>query len=222
MRKVSLAAIRHALSVSFAVVGALAAVPANAYVGAFDGGGRVGDYLDLVSAANASGARTEIAGVCASACTMKLGARNACVHSDAQLWFHAARNPDGEVNALGTLMMMQEYPRAIRAWATSRGALHSTQFTTMSGAQAIALGMPNCERGQPDYAAQQPASLAFSPRATERAPACYSERQEAAWRVAAICNHSETVSYTTSSSNASLAANMSTALFALNAFHHGR
>ena len=35
-------------------------------------------------------ARTVIAGVCASACTMKLGIRNACVEPDATLLFHQA------------------------------------------------------------------------------------------------------------------------------------
>ncbi len=124
----------------------LGGAPAALAWGPFDGGGRVGDYLDLVSAANASGARVEIAGVCASACTMKLGARSACIHADAQLWFHAARSPDGRVNALATQIMTQEYPLRIRAWAASSGALRSTEFTTMSGAQAIALGVRDCDR----------------------------------------------------------------------------
>jgi hypothetical protein len=134
------------LGFGFAAGCALGMPPAHAFVGAFDGGGRVGDYLDFVAAANASGERVEIAGVCASACTMKLGARGACVRGDAQLWFHAARNPDGRVNPLATLMMSQEYPSGVRAWAKARGALASVAMTRMSGLEAIALGVPDCER----------------------------------------------------------------------------
>ena len=150
-----------------AVACALAGSSAQAFVGPFDGGGGVGDYLALVAAANASGERVEIAGVCASACTMKLGARGACVYGDAQLWFHAARNPDGRVNPLATLMMLQEYPRGVRAWAKARNALASVAMTRMSGVEAIALGVPDCER----FDAREGAS---SPRATPGAVnACF-------------------------------------------------
>jgi hypothetical protein len=143
----SLRALRAAIS----VVGVAASfdIPsaAQAFWGTFDGGGRVGEYLDFVSAANISGEKIEIGGICASACTMKLGARNVCIRSDAELWFHAARDEDGQINGLATLMIKLEYPMRIRAWANSSGALNTTAFTTMSGAQAIALGVPDCDRG---------------------------------------------------------------------------
>lgn len=111
----------------------------------FDGGGRLADYLDRVLSANASGERIEISGICASACTIELGARGVCIHGDAQLWFHAARYEDGRFNALGTRLMLAEYPRRIRAWALGSGALTSIRFVTMSGAQAIALGIAGCD-----------------------------------------------------------------------------
>jgi hypothetical protein len=144
--RASLAAAAKPLGLGLVVACALAGSSAQAFVGSFDGGGRVGVYLDLVAAANASGERLEIAGVCASACTMKLGARRACVYGDSQLWFHAARNEDGRVNPLATLIMLQQYPRGVRAWATARGALASVALTRMSGVEAIALGIPDCER----------------------------------------------------------------------------
>ena len=146
--RVSLAAAKP-LGLGLAVACALAGSSAQAFVGSFDGGGRVDDYLDMVAAANASGERVEIGGVCASACTMKLGARGACVYGDAQLWFHAARNGDGRVNALATLIMLQQYPRGVRAWAAARGALATVVMTRMSGAEAIALGVPDCARRPP-------------------------------------------------------------------------
>ncbi len=139
------------LGIGFVFASTLCGGPARAWE-SFDGGGVVGDYLAFVDQANATGAHVEIAGVCASACTMKLGVRRACVHPDAQLWFHAARNSDGRINALATLIMMEKYPSRVRSWAASSGALSSSQFTVLSGAQAIALGVRACGRTQPDYA----------------------------------------------------------------------
>ena len=156
------------VGLGFAVVYALAGSSAHAFMGPFDGGGRVGDYLDFVAAANARGERVEIAGVCASACTMKLGARGACVYGDAELWFHAARNPDGRVNPLATLIMLQEYPRGVRAWAKARGALDTTAITAMSGVEAIALGVADCERPAAGRAA-----LSSRPTPGAKAGACF-------------------------------------------------
>ncbi len=138
-------AFAKSLAAGLVVALGLCSAPAQAF-GEFDGGGRVADYLDLVTSTDASGGRLEISGVCASACTMKLGARGACVHSDAQLWFHAARFDDGGLNPLGNRILLRQYPERIRNWALSSGALTSLQFTTMSGAQAIAFGVPSCER----------------------------------------------------------------------------
>ena len=168
----SLAGSAKALGLGFAFVCALATTNAQAFGGFFDGGGRVGDYLDYVGAANATGARVAIGGVCASACTMKLGARNACVASGAQLWFHAARNPDGRVNALATLMMLQQYPAGIRAWARARGALESTTLTTMSGAEAISLGVRSCDRPAVQEANYSPARPALT-ASTTAVRACF-------------------------------------------------
>ena len=124
---------------TFALTALLAATPAHAE---FDPGGAVGVYLDRVAAA----ARVEIAGVCASACTAKLGARDVCVRADAKLLFHAARDADGRVDALANLMLLQVYPRAIRAWAIRRGALDTERLTALSGREAIALGVRDCAR----------------------------------------------------------------------------
>ena len=215
MRALSLAAVRRVFFVGLTSAGALASASASAYWSEFDGGGRVGDYLALVSEANLSGAKTEISGVCASACTMKLGARNVCIHSDAQLWFHAARNPNGAVNALGTLIMMQEYPNAIRAWAKNSGALVSTRFSTMSGAEAIALGVSNCDRDHANVSA-------FSPRISTTPAACYGEAQQVHWRTAQVCTRPQTSSYTaTATTNVSYRSNISSVSFIFLS-HRGR
>jgi hypothetical protein len=131
-----------------ATAGIIAAcIIAKAHAAEFDGGGRIGDYLQLVAAREYT-TRIEITGVCASACTIKLGARHACVHADARLLFHAARDADGRVDRLATLMMLHEYPARIRAWAKRRSALDSQDFTAMTGAEAIALGVANCDASQ--------------------------------------------------------------------------
>ena len=125
-----------------------ACIIVSAHAAEFDGGGRIGDYLQLVAATEYT-TRIEIAGVCASACTIKLGARHACVRADARLLFHAARDASGNVDKLGTLMMLHEYPPRIRAWAKRRGALDSQDFTAMTGAEAIALGVADCDASRP-------------------------------------------------------------------------
>jgi hypothetical protein len=123
------------------------AMPSSFASGGFDGGGSVSDYFDQIAAANAAGATIEISGTCASACTMKLGAQRVCIYRQAQLWFHAAYDDYGGLNSLGTRIMLRQYPAGIRAWASRAGALASSEFTTMSGAEAIALGVADCERG---------------------------------------------------------------------------
>jgi hypothetical protein len=109
----------------------------------FDGGGNVLDYYGRAQAANSSSQRTVIAGVCASACTMKLGIRNACVAPDATLLFHQA-SYNGFRSELGTRVMLYAYPRAIRHWVLRNGALNSDALTELSGRQAISMGVRAC------------------------------------------------------------------------------
>jgi len=122
----------------------------------FDGGGRIGDYLDMVSAVNASNASIEIEGVCASACTMKLGIKRVCIYPDALLWFHSARSPlTGNADPLANRIMLQEYPLGIRSWVERSGALRSSTLTPMNGAEAIALGVQDCTKKSAPGGARQ-------------------------------------------------------------------
>ena len=109
----------------------------------FDGGGNVLDYYGNAHFANYSPRRTVIAGVCASACTMKLGVRNACVEPDATLLFHQA-SYNGFRSELGTRVMLYAYPQRIRHWVLRSGALNSSVLTALSGRQAIAMGVRSC------------------------------------------------------------------------------
>ena len=109
----------------------------------FDGGGNVLEYYGNAHSANYSPRHTVIAGVCASACTMKLGIRNACVEPDATLLFHQA-SYNGFRSELGTRIMLYAYPRTIRHWVLQSGALNSSYLTALSGRQAIAMGVRSC------------------------------------------------------------------------------
>ena len=110
---------------------------------AFDGGGSVVDYMRRTRDADRGPGVTVISGTCASACTMKLGMRNACVTPDATLLFHQASS-NGARSEIGSLLMLGSYPRGIRQWVARTGALSSDRLTEMSGRQAISLGIRKC------------------------------------------------------------------------------
>jgi hypothetical protein len=135
------------------VTGLLAAVLFLAGIGAShammriseDRGGRIGTYLDKYQSLRSSGETVAIDGLCASACTIVLGAIPAdriCVTSRANLGFHAAwdRDSDGRpvTNAEATRMLYSMYPAQIKRWIKHRGGLkpqmiflHGRQLTSM-------------------------------------------------------------------------------------------
>ncbi|WP_161914817.1 hypothetical protein [Methylosinus sp. C49] len=110
----------------------------------YDRGGNVLDYYEQVRSANVTRRTVAIDGYCASACTMKLGARHACVSPEATLRFHSARTNEGETSWGGNTLMMSVYPPAIQAWVRRHQALDSLAFTDMSGREAIGLGIRAC------------------------------------------------------------------------------
>ena len=120
------------------VTGLLAAVLLLAGMGASyavvriadDRGGRIGTYVDKYQGLRNSGEAVIIDGLCASACTIVLGAiprDRICVTSHANLGFHAAwdfgANGRTITNPEATQMLYSMYPSAIRRWIASRGGL---------------------------------------------------------------------------------------------------
>jgi hypothetical protein len=120
------------------VTGLLAAVLLLAGVGAShavvriadDRGGRIGTYVDKYQGLRSSGESVIIDGLCASACTIVLGAiphDKICVTSHATLGFHAAwdfgANGRAITNAEATQMLYSMYPYQVRHWITQRGGL---------------------------------------------------------------------------------------------------
>jgi hypothetical protein len=95
-----------------------------------DRGGRIGTYVDKYESLKSSGETVMIDGLCASACTIVLGAVSPdkiCVTSRANLGFHAAWDfgSGGRpvTNVEATRMLYGMYPSSIRRWISQRGGL---------------------------------------------------------------------------------------------------
>lgn len=95
-----------------------------------DRGGRIGTYVDRYQSLRSSGETVIIDGLCASACTIVLGAvphDRICVTSHANLGFHAAwdfgANGRAVTNPEATQMLYSMYPNSIRRWISARGGL---------------------------------------------------------------------------------------------------
>jgi hypothetical protein len=118
--------------------GVLAAVVLLASIGASqavvrigeDRGGRIGTYVDKYQDVRSSGDLVIIDGLCASACTIVLGAiphDKICVTSHAALGFHAAWDLDDDGHAItnpeATHMLYSMYPPQVKKWIKQRGGL---------------------------------------------------------------------------------------------------
>src|SRR6201991_957849 len=138
------------------VTGLLAAVLLDAGVGAShavvrigeDRGGRIGTYVDRYQGLRSSGETVIIDGLCASACTIVLGAvaqDKICVTSHANLGFHAAWDFDANGRAVtnpeATQMLYSMYPSEIRRWISKRGGL-TPRMIFLRGRQLMAMYKP--------------------------------------------------------------------------------
>src|SRR6201994_4796444 len=95
-----------------------------------DRGGRIGTYVDKYQGLRTSGEAVIIDGLCASACTIVLGAiprDKICVTSHATLGFHAAwdlgANGRAVTNPEATQMLYSMFPSSVRHWISRRGGL---------------------------------------------------------------------------------------------------
>lgn len=138
------------------LTGLLAAVLLLAGVGAShavvriadDRGGRIGTYVDKYQGLRTSGEMVIIDGLCASACTIVLGAISPdkiCVTSHAELGFHAAwdfgANGRAVTNAEATQMLYSMYPQPVKKWISARGGL-TPRMIFLKGKQLQALYKP--------------------------------------------------------------------------------
>jgi hypothetical protein len=136
--------------------GLLAAVLLLAGVGAShaeirigeDRGGRIGTYVDRYQGLRSSGESVIIDGLCASACTIVLGAvahDKICVTSNANLGFHAAwdfgSNGRAVTNPEATQMLYSMYPTPVRRWIAQRGGL-TPRMLFLRGKQLMSMYKP--------------------------------------------------------------------------------
>jgi hypothetical protein len=113
-----------------------------------DRGGRIGTYVDKYQSLRTSGETVIIDGLCASACTIVLGAvphDKICVTSRANLGFHAAwdlgSNGRAITNPEATHMLYTMYPAEIRRWIARRGGL-TRQMIFLRGKQLTSMYRP--------------------------------------------------------------------------------
>ena len=146
------------------VTGLLAAVLLLAGVGAShavvriadDRGGRIGTYVDKYQGLRTSGETVIIDGLCASACTIVLGAvphDKICVTSHAKLGFHAAwdfgANGRAVTNPEATQMLYSMYPSPVKRWIAARGGLTPRMIFLQRQAAAGACTSPATSTPRP-------------------------------------------------------------------------
>ena len=138
------------------LTGLLAAIHLLAGVGAShavvrianDRGGQIGRYVDRYHQLRASGQTVMIDGLCASSCTIVLGAisrEKICVTRNASLGFHAAWDFGTHGRAItnpgATRMLYSMYPSQVQHWIANRGGL-STRMIFLRGRQLEAMYRP--------------------------------------------------------------------------------
>jgi hypothetical protein len=113
-----------------------------------DRGGRIGTYVDKYQDLRQSGDTVIIDGLCASACTIVLGAiprDRICVTSHATLGFHAAwdfgSNGRAVTNSEATQMLYAMYPSQVKRWIMQRGGL-TPHMLFLRGKQLQAMYKP--------------------------------------------------------------------------------
>lgn len=109
----------------------------------YDLGGPVVDRMVEIDALGSE--RIEIRGLCASACTLYLGAPGVCVARSARLIFHAphrdgAPMPDA---AFWTAVMADHYPPVMARWFLEE-VIPAGGDHTLTGREAVAMGAPQC------------------------------------------------------------------------------
>jgi len=113
-----------------------------------DRGGRIGTYVDKYQDLRSSGETVIIDGLCASACTIVLGAvphDKICVTSRATLGFHAAwdlgSNGRAVTNPEATQMLYSMSPSQVRRWIAQRGGL-TPRMIFLHGRQLMGMYRP--------------------------------------------------------------------------------
>lgn len=142
--------IRPARALALGLACALLAPPAAACTVSIAGshpGGDVATHVGRMLDWNAAGCavRVEPGAVCASACTVALGAARVCTAPDARFMFHAPRLTSGDPAMLPVLTayLGAWYPAPIREWFRATVAT-SGRDHWVTGAELIRHGVAPC------------------------------------------------------------------------------
>ena len=134
-----------------------------------DRGGRIGTYVDKYQGLRNSGETVIIDGLCASACTIVLGALprdKICVTTHANLGFHAAwdfgANGRAVTNPEATQMLYSMYPAPVKRWISQRGGL-TPHMIFLRGKQLQTMYKPCYMDAQASVTKPQPLPLDAAP-----------------------------------------------------------
>jgi hypothetical protein len=134
-----------------------------------DRGGRIGTYVDKYQGLRNSGETVIIDGLCASACTIVLGALprdKICVTTHANLGFHAAwdfgANGRAVTNPEATQMLYSMYPAPVKRWIAQRGGL-TPHMIFLRGKQLQTMYKPCYMDAQASVTKPQPVPLDAPP-----------------------------------------------------------
>ena len=89
-------------------------------------GGRIVDHWERWKALAAQGGEVEIRGPCWSACTLIMAhipRERLCFDKHAELNFHQAMRPSGELSMEASQWMVDQYPEDIRKWLKTMGGV---------------------------------------------------------------------------------------------------
>lgn len=103
-----------------------------------DLGGSLNRYAREFKAYQKSGERVEIAGRCASACTIYIALPNACIHPEAKLGFHTATAFGLAPSEAGNKWVAQFYPAKLKAKFMGEYS-KSLGFTWLRGHEVLAM-----------------------------------------------------------------------------------
>lgn len=114
-----------------------------------DGGGIVADFAARVADYRRHHVQVRVTGWCASSCTLVLALKRTCAEDGASFAFHRSfvlnRDDPSDMSTpapAGTRIMLQHYPRPVRAWIAAHGGL-TERLITLSGAEMRAI-VPAC------------------------------------------------------------------------------
>lgn len=115
-----------------------------------DRGGGLAERLAQIETLRKSGERIEIAGWCASSCTLYLALPNTCVRASARLGFHG---PQSQFYGIGlppaefdhwSRIMAAHYPAPLAGWFMREGRHEILDVIRLSGREVIRMGAKEC------------------------------------------------------------------------------